>query len=184
MPRQITDNASKSPVAAADVLLVRDITTNTDKKTTVAGLAPAVASNIPDQSIKNVMLATGATRLGINKNHSSSVLSDVYATYATVTATSTGRECEIDFRIMASNANSGANRSVFAKVQCDGVDIPPLDIDLFLANVPGTSPRYNLSYLVSSTPAAGNHTWTLQLRGSSSSSVALNLAVMKVVEVA
>lgn len=184
MPRQITDNASKSPVAAADVLLVRDITTNTDKKTTVAGLAPAVASNIPDQSIKNSMLANGATRLGINKNHTAPIVTNTYTTYATVTATSTGRECEVEFSIVAHNANSGSDREISAKIQCDNVDIAPIDIGQWIPNIPGNSPKYNLFYIVSSTPAAGSHTWTLQLKASSSSSVALNLAVMKVIEVA
>lgn len=51
MAKQITDNASKSPVAQEDILLVRDVTSNTDKKTTVAGLATAVAANFPDGSI-------------------------------------------------------------------------------------------------------------------------------------
>ncbi|MFE5643235.1 hypothetical protein [Rhodococcus sp. NPDC056516] len=46
MAKQITDNASKSPVAATDILLVRDVTTNTDKKTTVAGLAPGISSTL------------------------------------------------------------------------------------------------------------------------------------------
>lgn len=46
MAKQITDNASKSPVAAGDILLVRDVTSNTDKKTTVAGITPAVATSL------------------------------------------------------------------------------------------------------------------------------------------
>lgn len=51
MAKQITDNASKSPVAVSDVLLVRDVTSNTDKKTTVSGLAPAVAASLPEFSV-------------------------------------------------------------------------------------------------------------------------------------
>lgn len=53
MAKQITDNASKSPVAQEDILLVRDVTSNTDKKTTVAGVAPAVAANFPDGAISS-----------------------------------------------------------------------------------------------------------------------------------
>lgn len=57
MAKQITDNASKSPVAAADVLLVRDVTSNTDKKTTISGIAPAVAANIPAGAVSASQLA-------------------------------------------------------------------------------------------------------------------------------
>jgi|GEM_PF-4066306 len=46
MVKQITDNASKSPVAAADILLVRDVSSNTDKKSTVSGLAPAIEASL------------------------------------------------------------------------------------------------------------------------------------------
>lgn len=56
MAKQITDNASKSPVAQEDILLVRDVTSNTDKKTTVSGLSAAVAANVPEGGLSSKSL--------------------------------------------------------------------------------------------------------------------------------
>lgn len=56
MAKQITDNASKSPVSTTDLLLVRDVTSNTDKKTTVSGISPAVASSLPALSVQKAAL--------------------------------------------------------------------------------------------------------------------------------
>ncbi|MGR6521608.1 hypothetical protein ACU5JM_08235 [Rhodococcus erythropolis] len=65
MAKQITDNASKSPVAQEDILLVRDVTSNTDKKTTVAGVAPAVAANLPPASVSSAKINFGGSGAGV-----------------------------------------------------------------------------------------------------------------------
>lgn len=185
MAKQITDLAALTTADSTDVLLIRDVSAAVDKKTTVGGLATAVASSLPNASVTNAKLATGATRLGIaKKNTTSTLVSDAYTTYLTVTATSTGRECEAYFSIVVNNANSGGNRFVQAKVQCDGVDIAPVDMDIYLQAISSNTPRYNLSFVVSSTPTAASHTWTLQLRASNASAVALDWAVLRVQEIA
>lgn len=61
MAKQITDNASKAIAAAADILLLRDVTSNTDKYTTTAGLATAVAANLPAGSVMSSSLGLSKT---------------------------------------------------------------------------------------------------------------------------
>lgn len=49
--KQITDNQSKAVAAPADILLLRDVSSNSDKKTTIAGISSAVVTSVPDASI-------------------------------------------------------------------------------------------------------------------------------------
>jgi len=156
---------------------------NTVGTTSLASNAVTTAK-ITDANVTNAKLATGATRLGINKVSPATTVAASYTTYATVTATSTGRECEADFRVIVSNANSGGARQVFAKIQCDGVDVTPIDLEQYLFNATGDTPKFFMSYIVSSTPTAGSHTWTLQLRASSAAAVNIVSAVLKVSEIA
>lgn len=51
MAKQFTDNPTKTPAAPEDVIPFRDVTTNSDKKTTISGLAPAIASSFAASSV-------------------------------------------------------------------------------------------------------------------------------------
>ncbi|MDQ0825432.1 hypothetical protein QFZ60_001605 [Arthrobacter sp. B2I5] len=123
-------------------------------------------------------------RLGIAKKNTTGILLTVsYATYATVTATSGGGECEADVRFIFSNGNSGSVRDVFFKVQCDGVDVSPTDIRLESLLNSGGGSQTSASFIVSSTPTAGSHTWTFLAYASAASSVSIEQAVLKVTEI-
>lgn len=163
-----------------------------DKVTDLRTMASAVLADsnvttakMANSAITNAKLATGATRLGIAKmNTTNTVITASYVTYLTIAATSTGRECEIDLRCVLGNGNSGDHRTADIKVQCDGVDITPNPISVFLLQI-GTSQTFQTqSFLFSSTPAAGAHTWTIQMKASLNSAVVLNQAVAKVSEIA
>lgn len=183
MAKQITDQSALTTADATDLVLVRDISAGADKKTTVAGLATAVAANLPNGSVSSSALATGTTRLGISKVNTDIIVANTYTTYATVTATSRGGECEAHFEAFVSNGVSGADRTLLAKVRCDGVDVTPIDMSQYLHNVSGVATTYSMSFTVSSTPSAGSHTWTLQLSASAASAVVLKQAVLRVEEV-
>lgn len=124
------------------------------------------------------------TRLGINKkNTTGTVITTSYVAYLTLTATSTGKECEVQFQGIANNGNSGADQLALFKVQCDTVDITPIDLTTFLHAVPGQTPGKTMSFTVSSTPAAGSHTWTVMAKAGNATAVTLEQAVMRVTEV-
>ena len=178
---------SFSPFAILTASEMNDLVENIEALAAGTGLnSSAVAtSKIADASVTNAKLASGATRLGINKvNTTGTVVAATYTTYATVTATSTGRECEVDFRAILGNGSSGADRSVIWRVQCDGVDIAPAGLNIGLRNGSPTNTDTVLSFIVSSTPSAGSHTWVLQLQASNASAVVLDGAVLKVSEIA
>ncbi|MDI9934678.1 hypothetical protein QM806_04315 [Rhodococcus sp. IEGM 1351] len=64
MAKQFTDQPLLTTADATDVIPIRDISAGVDKKTTVSGLAAAVAANIPSGSVTNSMLATSAGQPG------------------------------------------------------------------------------------------------------------------------
>lgn len=168
---------SFSPFAILTAEEMNDLVENIESLASGVGIA--------DGSITNKKLANGSMRLGIaKKNTTGTLLGNTYGTYLTVTATSTGRECEVTFSATVGNANSGSNRYAHAKVQCDGVDITPIDIEQYLFFASGTTVNANVTFTVSSAPAAGSHTWTLQMLAGQASAVALGYAVMTVKEIA
>lgn len=129
-------------------------------------------------------LAAGATRLGINtKTSTGSVLpTGSYTTYCTVTATSTGGAIEADFSALIFNGNSGAYRTAQVKVQCDGVDVTPV-LDFGVSFVSSNNPPVFPAFKVSHTPAAGSHTWTLQVKSNTGSAVIMDQAYLRIAEV-
>jgi len=172
--------------------LVEGILTSLNQDGTLKSAAVATGTangsittaKLVDASVTNAKLAPGATRLGINKLPASVVIANTYTTYLTVTANSTGRECEVDFRINLSNAASGADRTVLYQILCDGVAISPTPLTIGVPNVMPGFPISTLSKIVSSTPAAGSHTWILQLQASAASAVTIAAGELKVSEIA
>lgn len=195
MPK-ISELPALTTAANSDVLAIVDTAGAATKKITKQNLLAQVAdgtgissnaittAKIANGSITNAKLATGATRIGVAKLASNATLSTTNATYLTVTGTSTGRECEVHFFLNLANGNSGDIRVAYIKVQRDGVDINPTGLETVLFNVPGITAAVGFSFVVSDTPAAGSHTWTLQLRASSGSAVVFTQGFMKVTEIA
>lgn len=123
-------------------------------------------------------------RVGINKvNTTGTVIAASYTTYASVTANSAGGECVADLSFIFGNGNSGANRDITFKIQCDGVDVTPAGLNLFAYFVSGSTPRNTAHFKMSSTPSAGSHTWTLQVLASAGSAVIMDQAVLEITEV-
>jgi hypothetical protein len=148
------------------------------------GVTQITSANITDlRKMLGPKLPPGTTRLGINKRPSTgSTLTTSYVTLCTVTATSTGKECEAEFFMQLQNANSGSAQIANVQVLCDGVLVDAVqNYQLSYSNL--NSPALVASFIVSSTPAAGQHTWTLQAKASANSAVALDNSVLKVAEV-
>lgn len=195
MPR-ISELPSLTTAANSDVVAIVDTAGAATKKITKQNLLAQVAdgtgissnaittAKIADGSVTNKKLATGATRLGVAKLPSNATLTTSNATYLTVSATSTGRECEVNFFLNLLNANSGDVRVAYIKVQRDGVDIAPANLETVLFNVAGIAAAIGFGFIVSDTPGSGSHTWTLQLRASAANAVVLGNGFMKVSEIA
>lgn len=139
-------------------------------------------AKIKDGAVTAGKLAVGSTQLGWAE-HSGGVLPTSYTTYATVTATSTGGKVVIRFSGPIANANSGAHRKYSLRVQCDGSTVKEVT-DLTLALVSGSSNTHFFSWIFRHTPAAGSHTWNLQLLADGASAVAAGYMTMEVAEVA
>ncbi|MDV7990486.1 hypothetical protein [Rhodococcus sp. IEGM 1374] len=56
MVKQLIDFNTKSPAASNDLLLIRDVTSNTEKKTPVSGIAEAIAASFPAKAVKSASL--------------------------------------------------------------------------------------------------------------------------------
>ena len=63
--KKVSDLILLSSADATDVVPIVDVSANTTKKTTVAGLAPAVASSIPNSSIKSNQIDFGGSGAGV-----------------------------------------------------------------------------------------------------------------------
>jgi hypothetical protein len=146
--------------------------------------ASITTPKIADGSIGLAKLSSNALRLGIDKkNTTGTLIPNSYTTFATITAISTGKECEVYYSVNFTNLNSGSTRVLLVRVQCDGVDISPAGLAYTAISLAGDTPTYNGSFTVSSTPTAGSHTWTLQMQASATSSMGLQQTVFKVSEV-
>lgn len=105
--------------------------------------------------------------------------SPTYADVVSVTAVSHGGVCEVDWRATIYNGLSGANRVVALRVVVDGVVIGTvLNLDVSTAITQGDV----ASFLASSTPAAGTHTWKLQMNCSAAAACGFKNSTIKVTE--
>jgi hypothetical protein len=104
-----------------------------------------------------------------------------YTDLCTVTAVSNGGQVAADWNAVAFNGASGSDRSIAWRVLCDGAVIGPVSAGTQAVPVAG-SPRVFAGYKVRSTPAAGSHTWKLQISASAASSVYAEYATMTVTE--
>lgn len=96
-----------------------------------------------------------------------------------LTATSHGGVCEVDWCAVAYNSASGATRLVSFRVLLDGSAIgPTLSFDVTTSAGIGQLQ----SFFVSSTPAAGSHTWKLQMNCSAAPACGFKNSTLKVTE--
>lgn len=102
--KKITDLASKSTAAAADIVPIVDPADNTTKRTTVGGLASAVGSSLPNNSVAAPALATSAIFLGYSQITTttafvtSSTAVAVSGLSVTVTVPAGGRRVKVTFQ--------------------------------------------------------------------------------------
>lgn len=137
---------------------------------------------VANNAVKYPQLGAGATRLGLGRD-SGRTLTTAYVTHATVTATSNGGVCEAEFTLEASNLNSGTYLTMDVQVLCDGVAITPASISVNLPYSAGANPYYTYSFIMSSTPAAGSHTWNLQAKCNANTSGGTRNNFLKIAEV-
>jgi hypothetical protein len=165
---------------------IADVTVPTSTTTIINSNISDERALISPSYVDDSLITQATRRLGLDKKTTTATtLTTGYVTYATVTATSNGGEVEIDLRAHFTNANSGANRSAYIKVQCDGVDIEDPGIVLNIPNLGADTVSGSIfSFIYSHTPSAGSHTWTFQTYSPTSSAVYLNKARLRVQELA
>lgn len=119
--------------------------------------------------------------LGFNNgNNGGGVLSTTFTTFASVTATSTGGQVILLAVGQVKDGNSGANRKVDFRIQCDGTTVTNSGI---------TQPSFANSYEsegvihIAHTPSAGSHTWTFQIAAQTGSATLGYQASLQVTEV-
>lgn len=116
-------------------------------------------------------------RLGLYKKTSlTTLLTTSYVTQAQVTAISTGESVEAQFSLQVRDGGSGSARTGQIRVQCDGVTIS----DNLIFQTLASDARAPLTYLASSTPAAGVHVWTLQVLAVTASATYLDQAYLRI----
>jgi hypothetical protein len=123
------------------------------------------------------------TMLGQNTIATQPVLpaSPTWLDLCTVNATSTGGTVTVDWNAIYANEASGLNRTVDFQVVCDGTLVGQL-LSYDAPLTPGAT-GYGASFSVSSTVAAGAHTWKLQGRASAATACGARFATIKVTEV-
>ena len=122
-------------------------------------------------------------RLGQNLGADVATITASYVTYATVTATSLGGVVEIDYSAWLYDGSSGAARTFSIKVQCDGVDVGTPLTTIGLPYISGQNPGAGIRSIVSHTPSAGSHTWTVQALASAASAVGIRVPLVIVNEI-
>jgi hypothetical protein len=174
----ITGYTDDTTTTDADKFLTVDSTGAT--KLTAAATIKSYA--LSAGSVTKTALATGTTRLG-NTRHAGTTLTTAYVTHASVTATSTGKECEAWWGVRIQNAGSGATRTFDVQILCDGVAITPSTQQYTAPMDGGEYPVLSFGFMFSSTPTAGSHTWALQLKASIASAVIVSDNYLNIKEV-
>lgn len=154
----LATGANKIPYSTGtDTFGQLDLSTSTSLGTSNTTLSSqgAIKSYI-DAKITGLLKHLGAQFY----NNGGGVLSTAYTTFATVTATSAGGKILLLGVSQFRDGNSGANRKVDMRIQCDGVTITNSGI-----TVPSFANAWESEGVIhiSHTPSAGSHTWTLQV---------------------
>jgi hypothetical protein len=168
MTKQISDQPSKVTASASDLVLIRDTTSNSDKKTTVSGLASGVAANLPNNSVNAAALASGAIKLGytqVTANVTASGGATPTAMSTPLTSTVTvpdGRSVRVTFYCTQASGGSSPNFQIWDGPVGSGTQIGQ-------ANISSAS-YINCQTIVS--PAAGTKTYNVGCQSGSGTATA------------
>ena len=178
----VSGTAAASPVATSDASIQSQIGAGKPwariaDVTVVANTTTIINSNIADK--RSILLGiTPPTRVGYATTGAiSTLLPKSFTNYGTITGTTSGNPVEITAMVAISDANSGDARTGHIRVQCDGVSLN--DIVWY---TPASGSYTVVPYLTSHTPAAGNHTWNLQVMADTGTASAIRMANVTVKE--
>lgn len=110
------------------------------------------------------------------------VLGTSYASYISFNITATGRPALVNWSVTYSNGNSGANRTVNARAQMDGITIGYEAQNLYCPLLIGGGTPMTSAHSFIVTPTAGTRNFTLQALASGASSVFLTYGCLTVTE--
>jgi hypothetical protein len=110
-------------------------------------------------------------------------LTTSYASYLTISLTTSTRPVYVFFSATANNANSGAQQTFDVRAQIDGVTIGNEINTIRAMLVSGAGASFTTSHAFLLTPTAGAKTFTLQVKASAAGSVTLPYAQLVVFEI-
>lgn len=126
------------------------------------------------QSIAQAIKDKQSRILGMNEN-AGGTLGTTWATYATLTVTTKGNDIYVTIHGYINNGNSGANRTFDLRIRRDTTVLKTFT-GFLLPNIAGGQPGYMFAWTYQdSAPAAGSHTYDIQLQGSAAASVILSV---------
>ena len=148
---------------------------------TIGGIASVVYSS----NLSPYGYPTPNTVLGRALTLTQNILAASYTTYGTVTASTGGNDIEIVWTAQVANGNSGADRTFNVQVLMDGATtgIYPAVLTYDAPFISGTTTTLSYTFTMLQTPAAGNHTWNIQLLGSAAGSVVLTNSIFTIKKV-
>jgi hypothetical protein len=141
--------------------------------------AAVSTSKLSSGAVTLAKIATGVVRLGMSTAAPGALIPNAYTTYCTVTGNSTGGEIELHFIANVHDGSSGAARTGHMRVQCDGTTVTNTDRVYY---TPGNAAYAHVVALQNHTPAAGSHTWTLQVQADTVTATFLDNAALRVAE--
>jgi hypothetical protein len=110
-------------------------------------------------------------------------LTTTYASYITISLTTSTRPVYVFFSATGNNANSGAQQFFDVRAQVDGVTIGNEMTENRLIWVSGASARFNTAHAFLLTPTAGTRSFTLQAKAGATGAVQLPFAQLVVFEI-
>lgn len=183
---EVANNAA-SPALAANSIRLAIIVTNGTSIANVGSINQGqetallpIVGNFPyaiNDSIGNRIAPRRPfrTRIGaFRKTDAVVFVGTTYVTYLQVVGESFGGDVTAELDLVVINGGSGATRTFTIQVLCDGVALNPATYTLTAVNASAEYPIITYRLNFSNTPAAGKHTWAMQMLASAGSAVGLN----------
>jgi len=132
------------------------------------------------QKINSKQIPVKFTRLlGVSTYTSGGVIPVGFTTYCTITATTLGGPILIQYNVNLNDGNSGSDRTGSVKVQLDGADVAGSGLGWKTKAITSAHPSLSV---YGGTPAAGSHTWTLQVQANTASANVIDASSLVVFE--